>query len=71
MVEEIIWVKTNQLQRIIRTGRTGVLWVVSLHYAYFTRALVKPQQRTLFGGCEGNTKMQSIPRLRCYRGRGT
>lgn len=22
-VEEIIWVKTNQLQRIIRTGRTG------------------------------------------------
>jgi len=23
IVEEIIWVKTNQLQRIIRTGRTG------------------------------------------------
>lgn len=22
-VDEIIWVKTNQLQRIIRTGRTG------------------------------------------------
>lgn len=22
-VEELIWVKTNQLQRIIRTGRTG------------------------------------------------
>lgn len=22
-MEEIIWVKTNQLQRIIRTGRTG------------------------------------------------
>lgn len=22
-VEEVIWVKTNQLQRIIRTGRTG------------------------------------------------
>lgn len=22
-IEEIIWVKTNQLQRIIRTGRTG------------------------------------------------
>jgi N6-adenosine-specific RNA methylase IME4 len=22
-VEEMIWVKTNQLQRIIRTGRTG------------------------------------------------
>jgi mRNA (2'-O-methyladenosine-N6-)-methyltransferase len=22
-VEEIIWVKTNQLQRLIRTGRTG------------------------------------------------
>jgi len=22
-VEEIIWIKTNQLQRIIRTGRTG------------------------------------------------
>ena len=22
-VEEIVWVKTNQLQRIIRTGRTG------------------------------------------------
>jgi N6-adenosine-specific RNA methylase IME4 len=22
-VDELIWVKTNQLQRIIRTGRTG------------------------------------------------
>lgn len=22
-IDEIIWVKTNQLQRIIRTGRTG------------------------------------------------
>src|ERR1700743_787690 len=22
-VEEIVWIKTNQLQRIIRTGRTG------------------------------------------------
>ena len=22
-VEELVWVKTNQLQRIIRTGRTG------------------------------------------------
>jgi N6-adenosine-specific RNA methylase IME4 len=22
-IEEVIWVKTNQLQRIIRTGRTG------------------------------------------------
>ena len=22
-VEEILWVKTNQLQRLIRTGRTG------------------------------------------------
>ncbi len=25
-IEEIIWVKTNQLQRIIRTGRTGTLF---------------------------------------------
>jgi N6-adenosine-specific RNA methylase IME4 len=23
MVEEIVWVKTNQLHRLIRTGRTG------------------------------------------------
>ena len=22
-VEEIVWIKTNQLQRLIRTGRTG------------------------------------------------
>jgi len=22
-IDELIWVKTNQLQRIIRTGRTG------------------------------------------------
>lgn len=25
-VDELIWVKTNQLQRIIRTGRTGILF---------------------------------------------
>ena len=36
-VDEIIWVKTNQLQRIIRTGRTGH-WLNHgkvNYYAYF------------------------------------
>ena len=28
-IEEIVWVKTNQLQRIIRTGRTGH-WILGL-----------------------------------------
>lgn len=32
-VDEIIWVKTNQLQRIIRTGRTGHWQVISTHNA--------------------------------------
>lgn len=28
-IEEIVWVKTNQLQRIIRTGRTGH-WILGV-----------------------------------------
>lgn len=30
-VDELIWVKTNQLQRLIRTGRTGARHVFVLH----------------------------------------
>ena len=34
-VDEIIWVKTNQLQRIIRTGRTGETYNhVSISFAF-------------------------------------
>jgi N6-adenosine-specific RNA methylase IME4 len=37
LVDEIVWVKTNQLQRIIRTGRTGswpkfVIFVVGIKF---------------------------------------
>ena len=31
-VDELIWVKTNQLQRIIRTGRTGESNVCDFNY---------------------------------------
>ena len=42
-IDELVWVKTNQLQRLIRTGRTGH-WInhgkVSLQYFYCTQKSV-------------------------------
>lgn len=42
-IDELVWVKTNQLQRLIRTGRTGH-WInhgkVSSQYFYCTQKSV-------------------------------
>ncbi len=55
-VDELIWVKTNQLQQLIRTGRTvSGYWTgggtamdeISTQSA---GSLAQPQQGTLFGG---------------------
>lgn len=55
-IDEIIWVKTNQLQRLIRTGRTGH-WInhgkvrhLNCYWFYSVYCL-----GTLFSWCEGRT----------------
>lgn len=37
-VDELVWVKTNQLQRLIRTGRTGH-WLKSVCLFFYSQRL--------------------------------
>lgn len=64
-LEEIIWVKTNQLQRIIRTGRTGH-WInhgkehclVGVKGNPKVRLCVSPGDRSIGAGHEQGTRLR-------------
>ena len=65
-VDELIWVKTNQLQRIIRTGLKSLkekrLKIIRANPRP-DRTLVESWKRALLGWHEGTTKTKSRPGL--------
>lgn len=74
-VDELIWVKTNQLQRIIRTGeiRKRLLrtWAhISSCLSRPNWSLAQPRKRALSGGDERSAITQQGVRLWRHRGRG-